>query len=357
MSISQSGGSRCSKEHDVPVASPVVNSVCAVTVTYGERQHLLRQVLVALLKERAIRNIVVVANGAQWDVQGLAGKLGPERIEVIDLKTNRGSAAGFAAGIKRACELKTDFIWLLDDDNQPQEKALSTLLSAYADLSAKYPKDSLALLAFRPDHQRAVAFYVPRRCPERRPSSFWRFHIFDVPYKLWRKTPWGRDRLRQEVPRLIEMTEAPYGGLLFHPSFVAAHGLPREDFVVYEDDTEFTYRVTRGGGNLWLVTAAKITDVDSSWHVKRHFGNSFRLWLQGGSDTRIYYGARNHTYLDRHCFACNRLVYWINRRFFCSIMWLFALFLGRTDRYRLLQDAIRDGLAGHLGVSPRFPLE
>lgn len=346
---------------DKPLSSPsdeaCVESVCAVTVTYGNRRHLVLQVLQTLLRHAAIQKIVLVNNGAEWNVRLLAQELAGDRIEVIDFPANRGSAIAFAAGINRACELGTDYVWLLDDDNEPQDGALSELLEAHVRLSGQFPKSKLAVVPFRPDHQSAVTLTIPHRRLRRKPSSFWNFHVLDVPYKLWCHTPWGRLRLRETLPPQFDLAEAPYGGLLFHPSVVAAHGLPWADFVVYDDDIEFTYRITRNGGALRLITTARVVDLDTPWYFGRNFGNSFRFWLLGGSDKGIFYPARNRTYLDSHCFPRNRFPYWLNRKVYCSIMWIFALFLRRMDRYHVLQSAIRDGLAGRMGMSPRFPLE
>lgn len=330
-------------------------TVCAVTVTYGNRQHLVRQVLLALLRESAIRKVVVVSNGAQWGVQVLARDLGPGRIEVIDLQSNRGSAAGFAAGIKRACELGTDFIWLLDDDNEPQEGSLSELLAAYAHLRNDFPEEGLAVLAFRPDHQPGGAVRVPPWSLKHRRSSFWGFHIFNIPSKLWRRARRGRPQLCAALPTLVEMAYGPYGGLLFHRAVVEKHGLPREDFVLYGDDTEFAYRITREGGVIWLVTCAEVADLEASWHIELHLGSSFQSWLNGRSDMRAFYGARNQTYLDSHCFPRNQSMFWVNRRVYCLVLWLLAFASRRLGRYTLLQSAIRDGLAERLGAAPNYP--
>ena len=331
-------------------------SVCAVTVTYGKRQHLVRRVLAALLDERDIWKIIVVSNGCAWDVQGLGEKLAPDRIEVIDLRSNRGSAAGFAAGIKRACELGADFIWLLDDDNEPQAGVLAELLVAHARLGNDLSNDNLAVGAFRAGRQRGVAMSGPLRRVKCRPSSFWGFHVFDVPYKLWRRTPWGRHDERLSMPSTVRMTIAPYGGLLFHRNVVERHGLPREDFVVYADDGEFTSRITRSGGEIRLVTSAGITELEDSWHMEKDFGTTFHAWIKGGSDVRVFYGARNHTYLDSHCLVQNKLMYWVNRQTYCLILWLFAVVYHRRARYKVLQSAIRDGLEGRLGVCLEYPL-
>lgn len=331
------------------------NTVCAVTVTYGERAALLRVVLIALLRQN-VGKIVIVNNGAEWDVTGMAERLAPDRSEIVNLQTNHGSAAGFAIGIERACSIGAEFIWLLDDDNRPEPGALVTLLDAYTELQETVRKDRLAVLAFRPEHQADVnaGIVISRINP--RSSSFWGFHVFDIPYKFWRRTHWGRPHANNILPTAVRLDTAPYSGLLFHRSVIEAHGLPRVDFILYADDTEFTYRITHSGGIIRLVPDARITDLESSWNAKHRFGNSLQSWLSGGSDMRAFYGARNGTYFNRHCRPINKPMFTINRLAYCFGLWLYAKTLRRTNRYRLLSRAIDDGLAGRLGLHPKYPL-
>lgn len=332
-------------------------SVCAVVVTYGEREHLVRSLVSSLLKQAAIRAIVLVNNAAAWDVKSLARGLTAARIEVVEFERNCGAAAGFAAGMKRACELGAEFIWLLDDDNQPEEEALSELLSAYGRLRADFPADCLAVSALRPDHQPDVAAGLPVTIlDDRRNSSFWGFHMIEVPGRLWRRTPWGRTRVLGARPPLVEMAVAPYGGLLFQRALIERHGLPRADFVLYTDDTEFTYRITRSGGAIRLVTSARIADLESSWRTRRPGRLPFRGWIEGENDLRAFYSARNQTYLDAHCRPHSPLAFYINRLIYCLGLWLYALLLRRRERYLLLREAIHNGLAGHLGLDRRYPL-
>lgn len=330
--------------------------VCAVTVTYGEYQHLVRPVLLALLEQTAIWKIILVTNGVRWDAQALVQELGSDRIEAVELDKNRGSAGGYAAGIKRAFDLGAEFIWLLDHDNVPQDRALSELLTAYDRLNERFSTDSIGVVAYRPLHNTDIARGVPARRVKWRPSSFWGFHILDVPYKVWRRTPWGKPRLRGGLPAEVEMSVAMFGGLLFHRAVVEKHGLPREDFVLYADDSEFTHRIVRGGGALRIITAAQVDDLDASWYVQDGPSNTFARWLKGGSDTRIFYCARNHVYLDRHCLPNRRLMYWVNRQVYCLALWFLALIWRKQNRYQVLHQAIQDGLAGRLGIHPEYPI-
>lgn len=342
--------------NDIP-STNTKGLVCAVTVTYGNRRHLLLPVLTTLLEEEKVGKIVVVSNGAEWNVRALANELAPGGVDVFEIDKNRGSAAGFATGIRRAFDLGAEFIWLLDDDNQPEKGSLSELLSAYARLRSHYPEDGLAVAAFRPVRRPDLAAGVAVEfLSKQRPSSFWRFHILDVPARLWLRVRRDRLRQRKRLPPTIEVNATPYGGTLFHRSVVERHGLPREDFVLYGDDVEFSCRITRNGGGIHLVTSARVVDLEGPWTGKRRSALPFRDWLEAEDEVRAFYSARNGTYLDSHCRPHTAAVLELNRRIYCFALWLNALTLRRLDRYRLLQEAIHDGLAGCLGVHPRYRL-
>ena len=267
-----------------------------VTVTYGNREHLLRQVLDAVCG-LDVSKVVVVDNGAAWPVKSELTAAYPDWVDVVEMGKNTGSAMGFATGIQRALDLEAEYIWLLDDDNCPRRDTLQKLNVAYSEAVAATPRDRLAVLAFRPEHQADVAVGVPVHRINPRENSFRGFHVLDIPYKLWRRTSWGRPRVRRGLPATVTMEQAPYSGFLFHRDLIRAIGLPNTDFVLYGDDTEFTYRITRKDGRIILVTNALLDDLESSWNIKARFGNGFTGMLNGAGDFRAYYGMRNGVYL------------------------------------------------------------
>jgi len=340
----------------VPSKVKVCNdSVMCVIVTYGDRRAILKRVLDAM-KAQGVTKVVVVDNGAKWSVREELNNTYGEYIDVHKMGSNSGSASGYAAGIQRAMDLGAQFLWLIDDDNQPEIGALSELMTAYARLNKVFHINNLAVLAFRTDHQSDVAYSVPLWRMNPRTSSFWGFHIFDVPFKLWRRTSWGKPHLLETIPKEVELHVAPYSGLLFHRSLIMTHGLPRADFVLYGDDLEFTHRISRSGGVIKLVTSARLSDLEASWNVKRRYSSSIQGWLNGVDDRRVFYGARNSAYFDSHCRAHNYLMFAINRHIYCITLWVFAVVERRLARYQLLRNAIRNGLKGRLGLDPRYPL-
>jgi len=332
-----------------------VNDVTVVTVTYGNRRHLLRQVLNAV-RSMDVSKVVVVNNGAAWRVKDELAAAYQGFVDVVEMGANTGSAKGFATGIQRALDLGAEYVWLLDDDNRPRRDTLQKLLNAYMETQKTTPRDRLAVLAFRPEHQADVAMGVPLHRINPRPNSFRGFHVLDIPYKIWRRTPWGKPRVRGKLPETVTLEQAPYSGFLFHRDLIQTIGLPNADFVLYADDNEFTYRIVKKGGRTLLVTAAMIDDLESSWNIKYRFSNGFVGNLQGAGDFRAYYGTRNGVYLDTISTKKNPFVFWINRMVYMGLLFLYSVALGKNERYCLLREAINDGLIGRLGLNERFPL-
>ncbi|MDE2466794.1 MAG: glycosyltransferase [Alphaproteobacteria bacterium] len=334
---------------------PESRHVMAVIVTYGARAELLIRVLDAL-RGVGITRAVVVDNGASWPVCVELTACYGDFVDVVAMGRNTGSAPGYAAGLQRALDLGAEYLFLLDDDNLPQPHAVEALLRAHDELRESTPHDRLAVLAYRPEHQPDVAAGVPLWRINPRPSSFLGFHVLDIPYKLWRRTPWGRPIPPAQLPPLVEMHMAPYSGLLLHRDAAAAIGLPREDFVLYGDDTEWSNRIVRCGGRIVLVTAARVTDLESSWNLRQINGNSLNVLLYGENDYRVYYSTRNGAYFFSQFQVRNKIWFELNATVYQSALYLMARLKHRGTRFALLVRAIHDGRSGALGVSEEFPL-
>jgi GT2 family glycosyltransferase len=324
-----------------------------VTVTYGDRAELLKAMLTAVSAE-GILDVVVVDNAALHSADVLQAAFPSLHLHVAKMGRNTGSAVGFAKGIEVALASGAEMVWLLDDDNRPLPGALTTLVQSYKQLSARWSKSQLAVLAFRPEHQADVAKGLASGRINPRPSSFLGFHVLDLPRKLKQRIL-GARRIR-EVPATVGLDIAPYSGLMLHRDAIEVIGLPRADFVLYSDDVEWSYRITRMGGQIMLIAGAQIEDMESSWNVKREGGSALSVMLDGPGDFRAYYGVRNASFFFTHLTAGNELIKWLNRRLYVLLLWIVSRRRGRRARYRLLRRAIRDGVAGRLGMSEEFPL-
>jgi GT2 family glycosyltransferase len=334
---------------------PQDGSVSVVTVTYGDRWHLLLQVLKFAEANLNIAHVVVVDNGAHTPIKQLVEQAGLRKAIVVRNSRNAGSAAGFKLGLETVLSLAPAWIWLLDDDNLPDSAALNTILRS-ADALDEIARGRSAFLAFRPGHQADIAAGVDiRRCYPPH-SSFCGFHIADMPFKVWRRWRRRRPSAGRTIPARVSLPYATYSGLFLHRTLLEMIGTPIAELVLYADDTEFSNRIVRAGGCIWLLTDALLNELERSWNGKAQVRTSFEGWLRHGADFQVFYGSRNRAYFDRHWWMRNRVIYGINRLAYLALLLLFALRYRRINRYALFHRAIALGEAGHLGVDDKYPL-
>ncbi len=117
---------------------------------------------------------------------------------------------------------------------------------------------------------------------------------------------------------------------------------PREEFFVYTDDQECSYRIIKNGGEILLVLDSELEDIDTSWNVDNS-KSPFVKYLNQGSDFRVYYSVRNRVFFE-NLINSNKIVYYFN-------ILLFLLFISlyinnkNFNRYRTgIQSFITDFL-------------
>lgn len=327
----------------------ITYNICVLIVTYSNRWQFLEQVLRRVITLENVTNVVVVDNASAYSVSSSCLELNDERISVITNAENLGSAGGYKAGLRYFVQkTEADFVWLLDDDNQPAQNALQKLLEAWEHIPGV--TDRKALFSLRPDRKQHVRiaqgenanrFYLVE-------NSFMGFNLFRVPFNQYYKL---RDKFKK-AEALKEKTPvpfAPYGGMFFHRKLVDLIGYPDERFFVYADDSEFTYRVTQQGGTIWLISGSKITDIDKSYGISyvRRFWRSIYLDLWS---FRTYYQVRNSVYFYHQVTVKNGVIYRINKWLFLTGQWLISRLTSRQENYKKLVRAVDDGVAGRLGI-------
>jgi GT2 family glycosyltransferase len=334
--------------------APSQSVVSIVTVTYGDRWHLLVRVLEYIEADPKIGRVIVVDNGARASIAALVQRACFRKAIVVGNPRNLGSAAGFKLGLETVLSYDPQWIWLLDDDNLPDPIALDRILHSAAALDPA-ERGRTAFAAFRPGYHVAVAAGEDvRRCfPPH--SSFCGFHVIDIPHKIWHRILRRRPLASREIPARVALPYAPYGGLFFHRKLLETIGTPNKELVLYADDTEFTSRIVRSGGRLWLLTGAPIVDLEPPWNIKRA-GSSFEVWFTGSADFQVFYRARNRAYFDCRVWSRNKMIYRLNRLTYLLILRVFALRHRRIDRYDLFRRATTLGETGRLGLEDEYPL-
>ncbi len=324
-----------------------------VTVTYGDRLAYLQQLVDRALAFDEISEVIVVDNAALAPLESLTERW-PGRVRIIRLGHNSGSANGYAVALEAALESGTDYIWMMDDDNAPTAEAVEILHREAQRLGRLLGPERVAVLGYRATQQADVAQGVAAHYVRQPRSSYFGFHVAQLPFKVWRRLPWGKHQ--RQVPASISLPFAPYGGMLAHRSLYERIGMPRKDLVLYVDDTEYTRRITADGGRLYLFTDAVIDELEQSWNIKAHTRNIYESFLLGGSDFRAYYAARNQAWFDKNIWADRPWLHRLNRAIFLVLLRLVARLRNTGDRLKLIEQAIQDGEKGALGMNKTFPL-
>ncbi|MGA8787717.1 MAG: glycosyltransferase [Paenarthrobacter sp.] len=236
--------------------------VVAVVVTYNRRE-LLQTTLAGIAAGIRVPDAVVVVDNASTD--GTAGYLrdykGPLVTDVVTLNTNVGGAGGFVVGMERALlDHGADHVWIMDDDTEPQPAALAEAL----DVSSAYEKetgDTPAFIASR------VVWTDGR----------------DHPMNRMRPRLGASEEARSAAARVgaTQIRSASFVSVLIRADEIRKYGLPIADYFIWNDDLEYTARVSRKG-------TALTTEASVANHHTKVFGDA-------GADPgpRFYYEVRN----------------------------------------------------------------
>jgi GT2 family glycosyltransferase len=345
-------------------------TIAVAIVTYSDRAELLSQVLdgvFAQTEEARIGCVVVCDNGAGQSTKDFLSSVGARepKLRVITLPENTGSAGGYAKAIKAAVDSGCEYIWCLDDDNQPAPDALEQLL-----LALESVKPGAALLSLREDRPQYILRANGGSVKDTfgRPHSFLGFSVLDIPKKISSRIlkNFSNDTFEIHSEKPIPVPYAPYGGFFFKAKHLSQVGLPNEALYLYGDDHEFTARFVVKGYPIYLVPRSLIKDLERSWHRDRIHASRWgsQQLLSDGEESkmeRLYYSVRNRAFFETHCLHWNKSLSYVTN----ALGYLFLLFLqaflmalrGQRLPWRsflVIVRGVRNGLQGRLGRARGF---
>jgi rhamnopyranosyl-N-acetylglucosaminyl-diphospho-decaprenol beta-1,3/1,4-galactofuranosyltransferase len=191
-------------------------SIAAVVVTYN-RKDLLLECLAGLLKQTHMLDMIIVIDQASTDgtenILAEHGLLSEPRITYVRSSENTGGAGGFRAGMEVAYREGFAWIWLMDDDTEADSQALSSMLNY-----TSYPE--------------VIAIANNQVYPDRTPLD-----SNTKPMVL----------LADESRPYKRLEFASFVGLLVSRSAIEKVGLPKAEFFIHCDDTEYCLRLIQDG--------------------------------------------------------------------------------------------------------------
>lgn len=256
--------------------------ICTVVVTYN-RYELLKECLDSLLNQTYKNDILLIDNDS---TDGTDKKiveenyLNNEQFIYKRLVKNLGGAGGFHYGVKYALENDYDYVWLMDDDAEPELNALELLIDNLDDkkYSAYAPQ---TLIGTRDDNILSTSGHRG---------------VFDYKNCLpaFQK---GLD-INEYKKDFVEIEMASFVGILIPISSIKKIGLPEKRFFIHHDDTEYSLRLVRIG---------KILMVNKSviYHKEKRQEEKIQRQFLGFKKNRIkfdklwlkYFGLRNSIFL------------------------------------------------------------
>ena len=190
-----------------------MNKTAAVVVTYN-RIELLKECIAHLQAQTSVADIFIIDN-ASTDGTGELFSAAQEGILYFNTGTNLGGAGGFNYGMRKACELGYEFVWVMDDDTLPEPTALEKLLEADEKLGGNY--GWLSSLVLWKD------------------GSPCKMNIQKI-------TKW---RPLKSFNEISEVQYASFVSLLLKSDTIKKYGLPYKEFFIWGDDWEYTRRISK----------------------------------------------------------------------------------------------------------------
>jgi len=189
-------------------------TVCAVVVTF-KRKALLRELLTALPRQSRPPDCILVVDNRSSD--GTVDMVRQEfpGVTLLALDINSGGAGGFRSGMEWAWRSGYEWLWIMDDDVEPYEEALDTLLS-YGPVSD---------------------FIHLRRDDVNAWEGIWDPHTFTIQL-------YPREYSFENGKPYMVLNYACFEGPLIHRRIIDSIGLPDARFFVSGDDALYGFQAS-----------------------------------------------------------------------------------------------------------------
>jgi GT2 family glycosyltransferase len=289
----------------------------AVVVTYN-RKYLLAECLDALLRQTKPLDAIFVVDNASAD--GTKSYLRERNlldnplVTYIELAENLGGAGGFETGMSAAFEAGYDWVWVMDDDTEPRHDALERMVVW------KQYSDVCAIANVKVDRSEKETTDGLRLFPENKQSD----------------SDYAKVRFSSFV------------GLLIKSAVIRKIGLPKREFFIHNDDTEYCLRL-RSVGDIALARDSVVMHKEVG-RLQKHVKVLSHTFYQKDIEAFCfdYFGHRNYAWIEQH-YRKNPLIRYsvLLGRFLCFTAAVLAFDSDyRWLRVKILAKAMADGICG-----------
>lgn len=250
-------------------------SYTAVIVTFN-RKKAVRNALLRQFKQTVpAKKIIVVDNHSTDGTKEYISDIlndHKDTVRYLRMDENLGGSGGFYYGMKAALEEHTDLIGISDDDASYDEDYFEKII----DCAENHSND----MAF------CGAIYVNGT-----------LSVNNAKYLKNEKTlKFEASKKSDYEQKSFLIDNWPFVGPVFRRELVEEIGLPRKDFFIWYDDSEYSIRMYKHGYHYRLIPSAKI-------QIYQLDEVRYALWKQ-------YYGFRNELYcLDKYSSGIHKVIH------------------------------------------------
>lgn len=289
-----------------------------VIVTYNRLDKLKKCLQCAEKQTLKASHIVVVDNASTDGTEEFLSdnKFKKNPYVIKQMPENTGGSGGFHVGIKEALLLSDEWVLLIDDDAMLREDYVDTIMKhmekgilAYSGNVNEFGKISL-------EHRRMISTKI-----------------------LYKEYSVRESVLEKEY---FDFDLASFCGLMINTEIVRRIGLPRGDFFIWYDDTEYSLRLRK---------LTKIRNINSA--VLDHELTAYKTCIENNHkmNWKVYYGLRNRLYTIKKYGNFASYIYeiiFLAARFCKYAGWRLSMntekkMIGKNN-CKILKKAISDGI-------------
>ncbi len=319
--------------------------ICAVVVTYNRKKFLV-ECLDSLIKQSKTLDAIILIDNCSTDKtpsylveKNILSEEPPETINepwskdfvlkksdrqikfhYIRMHENTGGSGGFHEGIKTAYENGYDWLWIMDDDVEPLEDGLETMLK-FSDFSKCIHPSK--------DYSDGKKFH-------------WEGSINpSTGFRIQEKEFNGKEEY-------IEVNAGCFEGMLIHRDIIEKIGYPDKRFFIAGDDTIYGFLASRHTKNIYINKVALIRKLEQM--STKDFLGSKRARLK--SDMAFYYETRNFFLIFEYLKKLGTFSNYAYILLFLRLLKSSAgvlVFDGNFKRLKLLYQGFFDGIKGKFG--------
>lgn len=271
-------------------------SVTVVSVVYGDRWHLLKQVADAVLQDEKVTKFVIVDNGCvDSKAMDQYASDHSNRIVILRQEKNIGYSGAISKGLEYAQSTECNYVFVLDDDSVPELNAVDHFL----DTLKLFPDNKVVLAGNR--------IYMPGNALvfHRKPiaSTKPKGTLFDV-FNLKSLGNLVRIVLHRSRPAnhpfipIVPLEAFVTGGSFIPIEAVRKASLPDSELFIYGEDLEYSWRILRMGYTCYAVSRPIIRDIDLTFQPREgsHISGLFDV---NTPDFKVYFRMRNAVIISR----------------------------------------------------------